>query len=694
MGGDVISVGLALLLQGATPPATAAADRPRQPPVFEANVALVAVPVFVTDKAGKAVRGLTADDFEIYDGGQRVPVAAFQAVDVDDLQAPDARLPVAVQAAMPRQFLLLFDLQFSTPSGISRTRVAAARFVRDALAPTDLAAVGVFGRGGMKILTSFTTDREHIARAIDSLGLVHGMEAAGDALGLTGGLDLSSQSGGEGRAAMADAELAEQIALMQQDLKRAYQQRVVDFASSLADLARMLSPLRGRKQVVLFSGGFAQSAWSDSSTAASPFSSFGRGPDISAGHAVRDRLDRLFRAARESDMVIHSVDASGLEGPVDVATQTGQSDSRGEGRGALFALASETGGQYIRPTNDFARALSDMDQVSRRYYVLAFQPADANAKGGRPRGLRVRVRRDGLKVSHRAAYVLPSAPASPADAAVRLVAAEAIAKGLSSQAAGLHLVALPYRNPAGAASVPVVLHIDGPLLSAAAAGDRLRLQVYGYSLADRKVLDSFSLDTTLDLTKVGAALRDDGFRLLTTFAAAPGQVDVRFAVRAGAAGQIVSIRRRVEVPAYGDGELALSPPVLTLPLGDRVAVPFRTAAGASLEVPFRLGDQPFLAGEPALRPGQPREVCVFVHPARSGAPLEVTAELASLSAPALPVRLEGPPRVVPDRDGFDRYLVTLAAPSAPPGTYALRLTFREAASGRVASSVGEVVLTE
>src|SRR6266511_1897237 len=129
------------------------------PPVFGADVAVVAVPVFVTDKSGKAVRGLTAEDFEIHDGGRRVPIAAFQAVDVDApvAAASQSELPVAVQAAAHRQFLLLFDLQFSPVAGIKRARAAATRFVRDSLGASDLVSVATFGRGGLKMLTNFTS---------------------------------------------------------------------------------------------------------------------------------------------------------------------------------------------------------------------------------------------------------------------------------------------------------------------------------------------------------------------------------------------------------------------------------------------------------------------------------------------------------------------------------------------------------
>lgn len=147
---------LVLVILGFAGPASAVDSQVvAPPPIFETEVALVAAPVFVTDRSGRAVPGLAAHDFEVYDGGTRVPIVAFQAVDVD---APAAAaglaahgVPAAVQAAAARQFVLLFDLQFSPPAGVSRARTAAARFVRESLAPGDLVAVAAFRPTGLRL---------------------------------------------------------------------------------------------------------------------------------------------------------------------------------------------------------------------------------------------------------------------------------------------------------------------------------------------------------------------------------------------------------------------------------------------------------------------------------------------------------------------------------------------------------------
>lgn len=129
-----------------------------------------------------------------------------------------------------------------------------------------------------------------------------------------------------------------------------------------------------------------------------------------------------------------------------------------------------------------------------------------------------------------------------------------------------------------------------------------------------------------------------------------------------------------------------------LPLTRGIAVPLSTRNGPQLEIPFRLGSAAFVPDAVSLEPGRARDLCVFVWRARTGSsdPLDVTGEIARSGEAPLPLRIEGVPQVVPDADGFDRYVVTVVPPPAAPGAYALRLTFRNA--GRTARSETQIVL--
>ncbi len=51
----------------------------QNPPTFRVNADAVVVPVTVTDRSGRFVHGLTADQFEISEGGTRRPVVQFSA---------------------------------------------------------------------------------------------------------------------------------------------------------------------------------------------------------------------------------------------------------------------------------------------------------------------------------------------------------------------------------------------------------------------------------------------------------------------------------------------------------------------------------------------------------------------------------------------------------------------------------------
>jgi VWFA-related protein len=672
----------------------------RDTPVFGVGVTLVAVPVFVTDKAGNSVPGLKAEDFEVEDGGKRVPIVSFQAIDVNSAQTVKsqsrmAELPLAVQAEAPRQFLVLLD-----KTGVMG-RQAAATFVRDSLAPGDLVAAAKYGAGGLRVLTNFTTDHANVARAIegtpleglggtDLLDLSGGLGPGGligTAAGpVGGGVSAVTGSGGE-----ADAAAGEVDDLMRQANEREYRLGVTDFLQDLSKLVEMLGSLRGRKQILLLSKGFAEWAWSAAPSRAS---------DSPESEPIRGRMESLFRAAGQADVVIHTISLDGIpEGRP--GQRPGQSSVRSlfnenSGRGTLAAFASNTGGRFVMPTNDFGKALDEVDQVSRHSYVIAFEAADASEKTNKARKLKIRTRRPGLSVSHRASYLLTPPKSGDGGGPAGIPMREALSKGLTGGPLGLHLTTLPYQDPQGKASVQAVLQIEGKDLAESAKGATLAVQVYGYLMSGGRVLDSLALNTSLDLSKSGDALRTSGIRVLTAFPASPGDQELRFFVRTGAAGLTGTIRSDVTVPVF-KSDTVISSPIFTASPAGKVVVPFQSETRPKIKVPFYVENERFVPDAPAtLIPGRPREVCVFVWRDRSASnpPFRVTAEIVREGESPLPVNVDGPPRVVSDPDGFDRYLITVVAPSAPAGDYALRMTFAELGTARAMTTQTAVVLAK
>lgn len=685
--------------------AAAAAPRPqqREVPVFESSVALVAVPVFVTDKSGRAVSGLTAADFEVEDAGKRVPIVAFQALDVDAPAtaaslAELAAMPVAVQAAAPRQFLLLLDSRFSPRAGLFFGRKAAAAYVRDSLAPGDLVAVATTGPAGLRVLTNFTSDHEYVSEVVagtsttgmpsaDPLGFSTGGIAGGagsmvsDPLGITGISASGGGGGGQNANADADAEFAALDALLQISNQYQYRAAALGFLDDLEKLVQSLSPLRGRKQVVIFSGGFSEESWTSAE-----------------GSHLLTKMRDIYRAAGRADVVIHSVDLVGIEQSVDLVSQTGPNGDLtssgprsavsalrlGAGRGTLIAISENTGGRAIRPTGDFDKAFGEMDRISRHSYVIAFETSEKGSPNSRARRLKVRVRRPGLSVSHRPEYTM-SPLRSEAGASGVLQATEAIGKGLTGGPLRLHLSTLPYRDEAGNANVQAVLRIGGDALAEAATGKELGLEVYGYALNEGRVLDGLAVQNKVDLSKIGPAVRTSGVNLLTSFPVTAGVVDLRFFVRAGGADVIGSIQRNVAIPGFTPGQRVLSEPLFLLPPSGQVVVPIQPQHRPRIKIPFYVGDDRFVPdASPALKAGERRVACVYAWRDGPGADpaFHVTGELVGASGDTHPVVIDGSPRVVPDPDGFDRYLLTVVPPVVPTGIYRLRLSFQEPGTGR------------
>ena len=208
-------------------------------------------------------------------------------------------------------------------------------------------------------------------------------------------------------------------------------------------------------------------------------------------------------------------------------------------------------------------------------------------------------------------------------------------------------------------------------------------------------MDSIAANTSLDLSKFGDDVRKSGFTLLTAFVVPDEAVDLRFFARAGGSGLTGSIHQNMAMPAYVESQTLISKPMFHTPLTRRIALPFLPKERPRIEIPFRLGPEPFVPDAAAvLVPGVAREIGVFVWPARSGSspPLDVTGEIGRAGEPLQPLRIEGPPRVVADTDGFDRYLITMTPPDVASGPYTLRLAFHDPATGRVSSTETTLLL--
>ena len=278
-------------------------------------------------------------------------MVAFEAVDagaaLPDLPAGST----AVQAATRRQFLLLFDMGFSTPSGLNKARAAALDFLGKGLGPSDLAAVAVLGAAGASVLVGFTSDVPQLRQARRQPGRGPGRPVArspGPGLGPRRG-----RPGDPGRVQLhGGEEERDAVILLQRSEQEAYRRSVAGYVESLSSLGRLLDSVQGRKQVVLFSAGFDQSVLSGSQGAERAESSRAvtegrlwevQGDSYFGDSSARGGLEQLFRRFGASDAVIHTVDIGGMAAGGDITEATRTQGGRGRDSLAHLAVRARAG---------------------------------------------------------------------------------------------------------------------------------------------------------------------------------------------------------------------------------------------------------------------------------------------------------------------------------------------------------------
>jgi VWFA-related protein len=708
------AVTLALLLL----PTPGAHGAEQEPPPFTATTSVVAVtvPVQVT-RDGMPVRGLTLDNFEVFDGKQRQVITAFEVVDLESGEAPasaDAahspRSPVPF--AGRRHFLLLFDLTFAEPASILRARQAARELVRTSLHPSDLVGLATYSAtAGSRLALGFTADRGQVDTAIETLGLPQLLARFPDPLTLIlpdvrdavySGLDYGRGGSGSGRgragAAAGDLGFLATIEDLRTALptdKMTLENQVIAQTRALGELGEALGAIDGRKTVVFLSEGFegtlmtgrsmdAMTAYNVSVGRPFEFNS----DEVFGSTRVQNEVANLLEALRRADCVVHAVDIGGARaGGTSVKSRGGGEDVKTGGLESLLTLAKGTGGELYQNFNDLEAALGKMLQRTSVTYLLTVQPQGI-AHDGSFHELTVRLRNaPRARVQHRAGFFAPDPRRPAGELEQRLGLAEQIQGGRDGGELPLSVLAVPLPG-AAPSRVPLVVEVDGQALLAGSRDRQLEVEIYAYAMtAGGGMAGYLTQQVDLDLDKVEGALRSGGLKFVGDLELPAGDYSLRVLVRNASSGArgLRTVPLRVETVASVPHPL---PPMFPDPLGKwLLARQDLMAEEEPRPFPFTAPGEPFLpAARPVVTPGTAAPVTVLVYDLATEQ-AQVSARVAD--AQGAPVA-GGELRITAWRRGEDegpgRLEGSFTAIGLAPGEYQLRVAVTDPTSGATSLS--------
>jgi len=687
-----------------------------------ADVTIVEIPVYVAGKDGRPVRGLTKADFELYDEGKRVDGFDLEIIDLEDFKnqtvTPDVPLPPAAQ----RHFFFLFDLTYGQPVNVAKARHAAINFVQNTMKNGDLGAVATVDvEKGIKLVLSFTPDRDQLSAALSSLSLPSLLPATGDPLALTifdPSLNASvSGVSTQGKIqAQGDTEWADILGAAKRASDRNFddysQGRVQALSNELSGLARMLNSIHGRKNVVYFSEGFDQKLLSGVTGASSGQTT---GDQIVSGQhwyvdttdqygrsALRSALEDMYQIFKRSDCVIYTVDISGLaalpnasvEGTssVDRGGSTARLGSRGRGQDSLYAFAAETGGQLFKNSNEVGEHLEKLQEQTALVYLITYSPSDLK-EAGRFHNLKVKVKTSGAQVSFRAGYyeARPWSKLTPAER--RLVAAQQVAYGLPRTDIPARVLATPIlATDRDGARVPVILEIPGDALVKQALGDKMTLEIYAYASDQRLRTKGFlSQSLGLDLARIGPQLSASGLKFYGELFLPPGTYWLKVLIRIAETGRSGLIIVPVTVPSRENLQLFTVGPLFHETAGKWVMIKAPTKAGSPAAGPYPFvsrGDSFVPAADPVLDRAGETALSLFLYNAPAGADFDVRGEIRGKTG----VRL-GPAmisKVSSSREGGGalNLLCSFRPEKLEKGSYTLWVGVKDRATGSEGETLG------
>jgi len=414
-------------------PAAAQEQKPQvPPPAVRVLVRLVLVDAIVTEKDGKLVTGLGAQDFTVLEDGKPQKITNFSFEQPAELaralRSQISPLPQNVTTSRPAYrtpqgtpVILLIDALNTRATDQARLRMELLRYVNTQLQPGQQVAVYTLARS-LRLLQDFTDDPRLLKAAIESfkpsvsreLQIADLNQRVPRLSGANPALDVQRSP----RDPAVVLRLMEDFLTEQANV--VLDERVGITLTAFRAIAQSVSGLPGRKSLIWVTGSF-------------PLATYTRIIDNSANpnnDPNRVTFDKLYEdlvretGSRLNDarVAVYPVDARGLIGQLLGGAEesgltgggtlmTGEEYAQNlslagrslqETQATLTQFAGDTGGLVYKNQNDLDHAVALSVQDGASYYLLGYSPE------GKPDGklhkIEVKVNRAGVSVRARRGY--------------------------------------------------------------------------------------------------------------------------------------------------------------------------------------------------------------------------------------------------------------------------------------------------
>jgi VWFA-related protein len=517
-----------------------------QAPTFRSGIDSVVVDAAVTDKQGRPVSDLTADDFEIREAGKLQAIQTFKYITVDETaDDPQADREILSSEDQTREaareenrlFIIFLDDYHVRRGNAMVVRQQVANFLRT-LTRHDLVALAT----PLTTIAGLTFSRDHDAIAANVMGFV-GRK-----------YEYAPMNALEARYQDLPPEQIEQ---MRNNITMAAITNVCEFLGTLRDGRKSLlwvtEGMSGSMPVgVQTTGSFAPNAGTAQTDSQAFFDNAG---------LLLDVQTKIFRAATRNNVAIYTLDPRGLSnfefGLGDAVSPTDDRRVLQETTDLLRVIADQTDGRAIVNRNDPIGGMRQMVRDASAYYLLGYTSSLA-PRDGKFHEIQVRIKRKDVEVRARKGYwaysaeevaaaSAPPKPGPPAEvegALDDLATATAPGRG---KAVSLWLGA--ERGPAEKANVTLVWETP-----ASAPSDPIDAVDHVTAVADAVTGEEIFNGPVARSAQTG---RPGG---MVTFAAPPGSVRVRVTAQNARGNRLDSLDASVDVPDF-----TIAGPVLTTP---------------------------------------------------------------------------------------------------------------------------------